>query len=277
MADNQAPAAAPGPPAQVAHPAQVAPQPPAAANPIPAMANPHIQMTFGRMDSDYTIVDHVLQIANQDTLSGETYDQLQAISSIDLNITRPNFIRMWKTLILKRVQDIFEIEKNVRAGHFIRLTRTISVPAPLADLLASLGSFSSHATGHIHHITSPPQAAQPEAFWTVDAPIVNQWNILIGRMQHHFLMKEYPSQRETDNRPLMLTYRDDQANDTLQVKAFTNEPKLVDAYIRSMNDELFVVRDHFDLEHCALIMTPLFHVPSVRGAYIGSYVLNNNA
>lgn len=57
----------------------------------------------------------------------------------DLPITGENFIRMWKTLILKRVQDVYEKEKHVRSDHYVRLDRSILTPAPLTDLLYALG------------------------------------------------------------------------------------------------------------------------------------------
>lgn len=287
MADNHnqavpPPAAAQAQPppamAQAAPPAQIAAPPPQAANTIPILKNPHLSLTFGRMDSDYTVIDHPVQIANQDTLSGETYDQLQAISSIDLNMNRENFIRMWKTLILKRTQDIYEIEKNIRSDHFIRLTRTISLPAPLGDLLATLGSFHSSATGHFHHVTPPPRPAEPETFWTVDNQIVISWNMLMARMQNLYLMKEFPSPREVDNRPITLIRRNFTANaQMLQLKANTNEAKLIDGFIVAVNDELFPDLGMFTLANAALTVTPRFHVPSVRGAYIGAYVLDSNA
>lgn len=271
------PVVAPPPQAQAAPPAAVAPQPPVSTNPIPAMANPHIALMFNRMDSDYTIVNHVLQIANQNTLSGEVYDELVAINSDDLEMTRLNFIRVWKTLILKRAQDIFETEKKVRSQNFVRLIRTIALPAPLADLLATLGSFTSHATGHQHHISPPPQAAEAEDFWAVEAPLIVQWNQLTNRMQRQYLMKEYPAQRETDNRPISLTHLHQFGDGTVEIKAGTNEPKLVDAYIRAVNDELFVNDAGHGLADAALIMTPRFNAATVRGAYIASYVLDSNA
>lgn len=111
-------------------------------------------MNFGRLDSDYTIVDHAVNINGQDTLPGMTYDQQSELTTIDLPIDRLMFIRVWKTLILKRLQDVFEQEKRVRAQHFVRLARNQLLPAPLADLLYALGSFHSPATGVLPYDTT---------------------------------------------------------------------------------------------------------------------------
>lgn len=80
-------------------------------------------LNFGRLDSDYTIVDHAVNINGQDSLPGMVHDQMSQLTTIDLQIDRPSFIRIWKTLILKRLQDVFEQEKRVRAQHFVRLAR----------------------------------------------------------------------------------------------------------------------------------------------------------
>lgn len=69
--------------------------------------------------------DFPVNITAQNTLSGRTYDQMLQIVNADLPITRDNFIRMWKTLILKRVQDVYGKEKHVRPANFIRLERSI--------------------------------------------------------------------------------------------------------------------------------------------------------
>lgn len=160
---------------------------------------------FGRLDSDYTVVDHAVDINGQDTLPGMVYDQMSQLTTIDLPIDRPGFIRVWKTLILKRLQDVFEQEKRVRAQHFVRLARNQLLPAPLADLLHSLGSFHSPATGVIHHMTPPAQAAAPENWWNVDNVLFVNWLLSINRMKHLFAMKEFPMINDYETRPIMLT------------------------------------------------------------------------
>lgn len=86
----------------------VQPQAPVSA-PIPSSSRPEITalrgnvlFTFGRRDNTYLTYDFAVNITAQNTLSGRTYDQIQELVSADLPITRDNFIRMWKTLILKR-------------------------------------------------------------------------------------------------------------------------------------------------------------------------------
>ncbi|CRL05798.1 CLUMA_CG018826, isoform A [Clunio marinus] len=259
---------------QASPPIQVTPQSPTASNIIPILNNSHVISILGRMESDYTVVDHPVQIANQDSLSGATYDQMQAICSTDMNLTRNDFIRMWKTLILKRVQDVYEIEKHLRPAHFIAISRTIMVPAPLGDLLANLGMFHSSATGHFHHITPPAYPAEPDDWWVVDNDLVARWSHTMARMQYRYRMKEFPSNREVDNRPMILIRRSPIQNGFLLLKANTNEPRLVDGVISAVNDELFDDVACFTFDNAALNVSSSFQVAPVRGTYIGSYVLD---
>lgn len=271
----QAPIAPPNAPAapeqQAAPVAQVAPQPPAATNPIPAMNNRLFARNFGRLDSVWTVQEHIVQVAAQATLPAEVYNQLQQISSEVLPLTLAEFTRMWRTLILKRVQDIYEMEKKQRPDNFVRLIRNIMMPAPLADLLYSLGSFYSPATGFDHHLTPPARAAQPPNWWSIDAAVLRNWDHLTLTMAKHYVMKEYPSQRETSGRPLVLTIRQP-IGQFLQIKAFTNEPRLNDAFINLVNDELFASPARYVVDNAALNMTNPLRAATIRGQYVASYV-----
>lgn len=243
---------------------------------IPALDNKHTSYSFGRMDSDYSIVSHTLNIADQDTLSGMTYDQLLQLSNIALGITRANFIRMWKTLILKRTQDVHEKQNHTRGEHFVRLDRGIQLPAPLADLLYSLGAFHSNATGHLHHIEPPLRAAAPPNWWALDAAIVRSWNQTIARLSSLYTMKEYPSQGTWDNKPLMLTLRRE-VDDYVSIKSWTNEPTMQDGFIRAVNDDLFDVHNYITYNHAALNVVQNIYAPQVIGNYVGSYTIRSNS
>lgn len=243
---------------------------------IPALESKHTSYSFGRMDSDYSIITHVVEIDGQDTLSGQTYDQLLQLSNVALGITRNNFIRMWKTLILKRVQDVYEKQTHVRGEHFVRLDRGISLPAPLADLLYSLGSYHSNATGHIHQIEPPARPANPQEWWALDAPIVRTWNQTIARLAPLYTMKEYPSQGTWNDKPLMLTRRH-AVNNYVSIKSWTNEPTMQDGYIRAVNDELFGNHQFITFNNCALNVVHQIYAPQVIGNYVGSYVIQTNS
>lgn len=244
---------------------------------MPSLQYPAISYTFGRMDSDWTTHDHTLLIANQDTVSGMTYDQIEQLVTIALPLPRAQFIRMWKTTILKRAQDVYEIEKKQRPPNRLNLHRSLQIPATLSDLLHSIGSFHSNATGIIHDIIPParPQDDIPE-FWELDDDIITLWQRTMGRVDTLYQMKDFPSQGETIDKPLMLTMLHQEDNYS-QVKAWTNEPTMNDAYIRMMHDDLFAPHEYITYERCGLTMTQRIHVPTVRGQYVASYKITTNS
>lgn len=231
----------------------------------------HEALIFGRMDSDFTIVDVTLMINNQDTLSGLTYDQLESLTTTALPINRVNFIRMWKTILLKRVMDVFEGEKHRRAEHFVRLNRNLILPAPLADTIYSIGAYTSYANGTVYHFVPPARAADPEPWWTLDTTIFNAWNLTLNRLQHLFIMKTYPPLSEWDTRPLILTVL--QVNGQYRrVKAVTNDPQPSDALITMLNDQLF--QPVIPIADCHLNMCEYYHTDGIRTTYLQRCSLN---
>lgn len=248
---------------------------PNAAHHNPRAINPAIQLDpvelgiFGRLDSDFRILDHVFQVGLQVTLPTAVWQQIHQLTVVDLPITEDNFIRMWKTLLLKRVQDVFEQEKHHRADHFIRITRNMVVPAPLADLLYAIGSYYDPNEGVRHHIIPPARPAEPEPWWTIDNAILGQWDLCINRMQDAFVMKEFPSPSNYEGRPLFQTSIDDTA-DGRAIRARYRGPTPADAYLRAVNDELFA--DPYPIADCAFsIVEPTNRVHIIH-EYLRKYV-----
>lgn len=74
-----------------------------------------LKLAVGTSANLYDPHDLTVQIGNQDTISGLTYDTLLGLVSTQFAFTRAQFIRMWKTLIWKRVHDVAYREKGVRS------------------------------------------------------------------------------------------------------------------------------------------------------------------
>lgn len=238
---------------------------------IPYFTHQEASLTFGRKDSLQTVIDHSLQVAEQETLPTLVYTILTNLLTIDLPITLDNFRRMWRTILLKRVQDVYEAEKLVRAEHFVRFTRNITLPGPLGDLVHSIGYFHSTSMGILHHVIPPARLATPPPWWTVDAVVVANWQATMKIIAPFYVLKEFPSLSMTDDRPLMLTFRDE-ANGYGSVKSFTNEPKMTDALIRLVNDDLFAANEEFNFLNSHLLMTRNINVSTIRQDYVNSYV-----
>lgn len=234
-------------------------------------------LKFSRMDPIFEVYEHTLNINNQDTMPRAVYEKLQEIVSYTLPITLVQFTQMWKTLILKRVQDIYESEKSRRSDHYIRLVRNILLPAPLGDLLHSLGHYYSASMGMSHHLVPPSRASTPEDFWTVSTAIVAAWNQTMKQIEPFYTIKEYPSMTQCEDRPMLLTRVSNFATPMRSVNAFTKEPKMTDAFVHSLQDELFIDHPFITFDNCHLIMTNSINSVQIRRDYVKSYVITHNS
>lgn len=243
---------------------------------IPALNQPFNQLAFGRLDSDYHVVDLVGQIENQDEMAAATFNAIQSVLSIDMTLTQAQFTRMWKTILLKRYQDIFEAEKFQRHANFVRLGRQVPLPAPLADLCHTLGYYHSAADGHMYHLNPPAQPAQPEPWRAVEAQLLALYVREMQRVSVEYTMKEFPAPNQCADRPLLLTTRNE-VNDFVIIKAWTNEPKPVDAYIRAVNPDLIQAHAYITHANASLTMTQQLDITTVRAQYAGSYIIDSNA
>lgn len=274
-----APAPAPPPPkvAPPPKPQQSHPHPPPNTTQTISMLNSRHMREFLRQDSDYHIINVIVDIDAQDTLSGLVYDHLTTLHPVDLPLNRDGFIRMWKSLILKRVQDIIEKQRLSRPQHFIRLSRNVTLPAPLADLLYTLGQFHSPAKGIKYDITQPPRPAVPEQWWNIDDALLPQWITTMGLLADKYIMREYPSQSEYSNRPITLTMLMDNEDGTIRsVKSATNETSLNDAFIHFVNDPLFLPIQGMAYARCHLKVVDSLHLLTIRRQYVRGYTTNTD-
>lgn len=236
----------------------------------------HLLLDFGRLDSTYRRINVTMSIDNQNTVARAVYRQMEQLCSVALLINEVNFIRMWKTLILKRVQDIYEQEKHTHAENFIRVMRNLPIPAPLADLLYALGQLHSRALGTIYDLVPPAKPAQAEPWWTLDQDILSQWCLTLSRMSHQYMMKEFPSPVEYKDRALVMTaIHDVPLTHMRSVRAYTNEPTAADGFLRFVNDDLFTNARPYD--QCDLRIVEGLERLSILQTYAGSYVLMSNS
>lgn len=235
---------------------------------------PSFNLKYGRQDVTRFITDHPVNIAAQISLPTLTYRQLTQLSDIDLPLTQDQFTRMWRSIILKRCQDVFEQEKTRRADHFVRLTRNLLLPAPLADLLYALGSYYDPLAGMTYHIVPPTRAADPPNWWTIDNAILREWTNMVTDMMPYFTIKEYPGISDYEGRPIMLTSIND-VGLLRTVKLYKSGPRPSDAKIRFVNDEIF--NNPHPYNQCRLIATETLNLAAARDEYVSSYCLREPA
>lgn len=176
------------------------PKPSQSIVPTIPLLNPSELIHLARTDADYIFVDQPLDVADQTNLPTATYNQLVALRVVDLPLTQAEFTRVWRTLLLKRTQDIYEKCHSTRPDHYIRVTQQTLVPGPLSDLLYHLGSEYNTNRG-VWYVTTPPdRAAQPPDWWTVDAAIFSRCNLTMASLARQYVMRELPDAGHERNR-----------------------------------------------------------------------------
>lgn len=274
------------PPAK--RPAPLEPPPPSQAQPIKAQVvsaiRPAIPFLTGSvatplsaLASDYHVQEVVLDPAAQTRCAEATYETMQQLVNVDLAITQAPFTRMWRTLILKRSQDVYEKFRNRRAANYVRLGVNTLVPAPLGDVLYGLGSFY-HADTGIRYYTGPPaQPADVPNWWVLDNAAQNAWDVTMARLSHQYLMREFPAHLDHKGRTLFFCSRqllDDDANVSVKTHSSVIDP--VDGLICGVNENLFnPVPFPFVDSHLEVFQR--LHVQSLTREYTGSYILSSNS
>lgn len=76
---------------------------------------PELLLSFGRLDSDYHVHQLVVNIAWQTVMAEATFDQMEQLNSVDPPITKDAFVRIWRTILLKRChksnrKDDFDVQ-----------------------------------------------------------------------------------------------------------------------------------------------------------------------
>lgn len=247
-------------------------------NPSSRPAIPYLKGTvldeFRVIGPLYTREDAQINIAAQTDLLVSIYNQLVQLTAVDPPINQDDFVRMCRTLILKRVQDTLESSRGIRADHFIRISRSTIVPAPLGDLLYAIGSYSSKATGRMIDMTPPAREAVVPNWWALDNDIFANYSLFCARMSNKYRFYEFPKPQDFLGRSICLTTIAD-ANGLREIRALTNEVTTSDVLIRTVNNDLFTANDWLVYNNCRLVITQARHITSVRMNYIRSYVIDS--
>lgn len=234
---------------------------------------PRDLLQFGRVDSDGTSLAHILSIDNQDTMPYEMWNYLHNFTGVEFAITVAQFTRMWKTLLFYRAQQIDEAFNHRRRNFRIMLDPNFLAPAPLVDALDSLGIFADKHSGITHYITPPEFEPKDRPLWTtVDANICSRWNWIMARFKRAFSIVPIPTIKDLDDRPLMMTNREETGNDTVIIRTLHQGPTSMDGIVRALHDEIFVAPPL--LENCHIRMTPKIHTPTAILEYVDSYRLD---
>ncbi len=215
-----------------------APEPTTSTSTIPV--DLELKLMLGRMDHRWVLHDLIVNIDNQDNLATRTYDIMVSLIRVDFPMTHAQFITIWKTLLYKRVQDVYTREKGLRPPNFLHLANTIPVPAPLGDLLFAIGGFESCTTGlHLHLVPPNIPVNNPPAWSRLPtAETLNNWFMTMTKLSPLYVLRETPPAHQYMGAPLGLLGRNVNAVNRVTINSISSEPTYKDAYIRIVNDEL---------------------------------------
>lgn len=178
MSGTPAPAAQPATTAVMTATTTTTSAPTISTSAIPFLSNPAILLEFGRLDSDHHSHEITINQAQWNVA-------LTDLWTTPMSACRPmaahgcqqaDFLRMSRTLLLKRIQDVMEEQNFQRPDNYVRLSRSIQLPAPIGDFLSAIGTYTSSTLGVRYTLTVPDRPAQKpprlvDSGWTNRPPL----------------------------------------------------------------------------------------------------------
>jgi hypothetical protein len=245
---------------------------------IPLFSNPQIRIDLDRKDCDFIIQEVLFDMATMDAVSLATYQQLQAVLIADIVNVMPqaNFQRFWKTIVLKRLLDIFEGEKGRRHAQFgnIRIAPTTLTPRPLADILFAVGMHRCFTTGIEYHVVPPAHpAVNPPDWWQLDNAVTAEWHRLMAIIRDKYQIIEMPRRTDFIGLPLVHTVRNDIVNDVRQTKGYLNCFNMTEAFLTLVNGNML---SQVNPQNAHILATEQMDTVGLMTNYVGSYTIQSN-
>lgn len=241
---------------------------------VPYAGKPHVKLNFGRHDADGTIMPMPVNIEGTKILAAATYQFMSSLSIAEPPLTEDQFVRMWRTVVLKRAQDVYEATSGVRPDGFIRFGTTLTIPRPLADFVAAIGRYTSIQLD-VHFDPSPPvKTSPPQDWYTVDTTIYHNWQIWMIRMKNLYQCVDFPRRSQVIGLPYAIMSFEYDKRDLNGVITITHEATSSDAL-------LFFVCGVHPYAHLGMpktymhtVMTKKSSIHFTRGEYLMSYSLS---
>lgn len=243
--------------------------------PIPRVLTiPDMTLQFGRLNSTRRRVTVTVDPGKLSRVINSTYDAMEVtIAGLGVpTITKEAFLRITRTLLVKRLQDILEFQNGVRPTGALQLARVIDLPQPIAELLYNLGPYYCQLNGkqYYYDLVPKPNTDVPD-WWTVDTSLLGKYRLFIDQCRDRYMILSFPRMSDMTGSPLMLTAREE-ATDMTTVRAYLNCAQPSDGFLRFVHEEFFVDLP-FTYNDCDLIMTPTLYTYDVISAYVRSYII----
>lgn len=264
--------------APVVAPPQAPQAGPAIARDPEILAIPELRLQFGRLNSTRTRVNVNINPGQLERVYQAEY--LTAVSTlgglIAVDITPDQYIRMSRTILLKRLMDIHEYQTGVRPNPVLQFARGFDVLRPSAELLYALGPYFCETNGKQYHLTyPPPPQVDPPNWYTFDGPIYQNYRLFVDQVRQRYDTLSFPKMSDMNGHPLMFT-RGQEANDLKSVRASINIPRPSDALLRFVHEDGFITNNVPEFNDCSLIMTEQLYTQDLITRYVRSYVRGVN-
>lgn len=241
---------------------------------INLLSIPELKAQIGLMTSDYHINVVSVDITTIDAFSNALHVILSQCCppGVPIPINAVNFLKINRTLLLRRMQDIVETQSFVRPGGQINISRGFQVPQPFGELLYALGPYYSKNSGIRHHLNIVPQPPAPPAAvqdWrALDENAFVNYHQMVQLCSSRYAMVQFPRPSQIDGQPLMLVARQN-IGGSVTCKGLSSEVTPADAFLRLIHMEMFNPAPVYADAH--FILTESLPQAPLRARYLGSY------
>lgn len=173
---------------------------------------------------------------------GATYDAMERILAGLLvpAISRDDFIRVSRTMILKRLQNVYEGVTSIRPPHFIQMSLGITVPQPIGELLYALGPYRcTQLYGYYIFISSAQPVENIPDWRTFGQRNLTNYIVYCSRVKERYMQVAFPKQSHLHGRPLAICYKQE-FNRLGRVKLFSDVVTPADVCLRFVHEEFYV-------------------------------------
>lgn len=276
QAPTDAPPSAPAPPPAAATQPKPPPTTQSPTNFQPTLLNqPELKLQFGRLNSTKRRIETNIDPGAFSRVFIAEYRALVHTLGglIAPVITEDEYVRMSRTLVLKRLQDVYEYQTGLKSPDALRMARALVVPMPTAELLYSFGPYFCDVNGRQYNLSYPPAPPQaPPNWYTLDPTILSNYRLLMDQVKNRYMTTSFPKMSDVTGQPTMFTVGLE-VNGLKTIRASINVPTPADAFLRFVHEEYYTnVVPVFN--NCDLVMTETLFVEDVISAYVRSYVTN---
>lgn len=243
---------------------------------VPLLNSPELKLQFGRMMTRRRVVTLHINPGAITRVVNRTYQSMvRTLGGVmDAPITQVNFLRITRTLMLKRVQDIVEASTGVRPDQPIRIARTMPLPQPIGELFYAIGTYYCQWNGIKYEITSSAPLVPPEDWRTLEPAQLANYRNFMEMTVDRYRQCPFPKLTDVIGQPLMMCVKDE-VNNQCQIKSPGPIPTPADAFIKFVNEE-FITDMPFAGNNCEYILTDRLYVDDVVSMYVNSYVISTH-